>query len=303
MILVQTGLISCWYKNCFRSHLLCSAGKHPVLSINTIVQLNGSNYKKWRTDLDLYLLDQSVDWCLTVAEPVVTNDSTDQEKELHKDWARANRICRLTIMKTLSDTVRGAIPEKALASEYLQSIAEKFTTNDKIEASMLLDKLTSMKFSMNQNMREHLMEMMNIQGQLANLDMRVDEGFFIQLAFKSLPDQHFESLKTTYNAQKDKWNLNELIAVCVQEHERIKKGKEVTVNLVAKPQWKKGKSGNQSKANHHLHKKPENLKKKKGGFKCFFCKREGHMKRDCEAYKTWKAKKGGVPKPEAAKAK
>ncbi|PRQ20776.1 hypothetical protein RchiOBHm_Chr7g0231831 [Rosa chinensis] len=107
-------------------------------------------------------------------------------------------------MKTLSDTVRGAIPEKALASEYLQSIAEKFTTNDKIEASMLLDKLTSMKFSMNQNMREHLMEMMNIQGQLANLDMRVDEGFFIQLAFKSPPDQHFESLKTTYNTQKDK---------------------------------------------------------------------------------------------------
>lgn len=84
----------------------------------------------------------------------------------------------------------------------------------------------------------------------------------------------------------------------------MKKDKEISVNLITKPQWKsakgKGKSFAGSTAISPSLKKNTNWKKK--SFECFFCKREGHMKRDCEKYKNWVAKKG-LHKQEAAKEK
>ncbi|XP_050385321.1 uncharacterized protein LOC126801883 [Argentina anserina] len=215
-----------------------------VLSIGTIVQLNGNNYKKWRADMDLYLLGQSLDWCLKEAEPVLVEDSTAQQKEHKEKWNRANRICILTIKKTLSDIVRGAIADKTHAGEYLKCITDKYQSSDKIESGMLLTKLQSMKFSMNLNIRKHIMQMINISVQLGDLGMSLDDDFMVYQVLHSLPDQ-FDSLQTTYNTQKDKWTLEELIAICVQEHERLKRNKAIDVNLITKPQWKNAKGRNQ----------------------------------------------------------
>ncbi|PRQ56489.1 putative RNA-directed DNA polymerase [Rosa chinensis] len=281
------------------------------ISIHTIIPLSGSNYKKWREDIDLYFINQSVDWVLTVAAPpALTDESSDQDKAYYKDWSRANRICRLTILKTMSDTIKGGIPDKELAGELLQAVAERFTVSEKAETSMLLGKLMTMKYNMNTNIREYIMQMINISNQLAALNMGLDEQVIITLALKSLPNQ-FDNLQTTYNTQKDKWSLNELIAVLVQEDERIRKNKEytATVNLIAKPQWKFGKGKGKvsaSTANTFAASSSKNPKKvvnmKKKSFKCFFCKKEGHMKRNCEAYKNWAVKKG-VHKEQIAKEK
>ena len=81
------------------------------------------------------------------------------------------------------------------------------------------------------------MQMIEIFAKLAELNIPLDDHIVFHMALKSLPAK-FNSLKTTYNTQKDKWTLNELIAVCVQEEERIKKDKEISVNLITKPQGK-----------------------------------------------------------------
>ena len=98
--------------------------------------------------------------------------------------------------------------------------------------------------------------------------------------------------------------MNELIAICVQEEERIKRDSEPVVNLVTKPKFKSGKgkfaaangasSGEGTSGTKALGpKKPWNKKVKKAGtFECFFCKRKGHMKKNCQGFKDWLAKKG-----------
>ncbi|KAK9951497.1 hypothetical protein M0R45_006935 [Rubus argutus] len=79
--------------------------------------------------------------------------------------------------------------------------------------------------------------------------------------------------------------------------------KGVIVNLVSKPQWQKrsgkGKAVSSSDSN-----KPANSGIKKhfhgkgrGKFKCFFCKKEGHMKRECNSFKRWLTKKGKLVFP------
>ncbi|XP_040361404.1 uncharacterized protein LOC121049043 [Rosa chinensis] len=192
----------------------------------------------------------------------------------------------------MTDAIKGGIRQKELASELLQVVAERFIVSDKAEASMLLDKLMTMKYNMSTNLREHIMQMINISSQLAALDMGLDDQVVVNLALKSLPEQ-FDNLHTTYITQKDKWSLNELNAVLVQEDERIRKSNTATVNLVTKPQWKSGKAkGKASTTTARTSKNPKKAVNMKKSFKCFFCKKEGHMKKNCDAYKKWAAKKG-----------
>lgn len=146
------------------------------ISLATIVVLTGSNYKKWRTEIELHLARLNVDYALTEdAPPPLTDQSTDLEKHNYKEWARANRVCKLIAMRTMSDIVKGSIPDSDLAKDYFASIAERFAVSDKAQATMLLDTLTSMRYDQSQNIREYIMKMINISAQLASLEMALDD--------------------------------------------------------------------------------------------------------------------------------
>ena len=59
------------------------------------------------------------------------------------------------------------------------------------------------------------MEMSNIVSKLKALKTELPAKLLIYLVLNSLPPQ-FGQLKLSYNTQKKKWSLNELIAYCVQ---------------------------------------------------------------------------------------
>ena len=153
-------------------------------------------------------------------------------------------------------------------------------------------------------MRAHIMKIINTASKLKDLNMPLGDQFIVHQTLNYLPSQ-FSQLKTTYNAQTDKWNLNELIVVCVQEEDGMSRERGVTVNLVSTPQWQKrpyhgkGKvvsTNDPNKPTTSGVKKPYHGKGK-GKFKCFFCKKDGHMKRDCNSFKKWLKKKGKLVFP------
>ncbi|CAD5184135.1 unnamed protein product [Musa acuminata subsp. malaccensis] len=51
--------------------------------------------------------------------------------------------------------------------------------------------------------------------------MNVDESFLVQFILNSLPSR-FGPFKIHYNTNKDKWDLNELTSMCVQEELRLR---------------------------------------------------------------------------------
>ena len=63
------------------------------------------------------------------------------------------------------------------------------------------------------------MGMSNIASKLRELKLSKD--LLIHLVLISLP-LHFSQFKISYNCQKEKWSLNELISYYVQEEERLK---------------------------------------------------------------------------------
>lgn len=71
-------------------------------------------------------------------------------------------------------------------------------------------------------------------------------------------------MKATYNAQREKWDLNELIFISVQEEDRMRHEKTETMNLVhtsdgKKKSTNKGKSHNASKNSHAAKNAPSQL--------------------------------------------
>ena len=53
------------------------------------------------------------------------------------------------------------------------------------------------------------------------MDMALKDEFLVHLIFVSLPKE-FEAFVVNYNLQLEKWDIEKLIAMCVQEEERLR---------------------------------------------------------------------------------
>ncbi|CAL8989829.1 unnamed protein product [Prunus brigantina] len=144
--------------------------------------------------------------------------------------------------------------------------------------------------------KTHILNMLEIGHKLKALSVSVDETMMVHFAINSLPNV-FRHLKSSYVTQKEIWTITDLISICVQEEQNIRKEKaEEHVNFVreAKP---KAKEIVKNKTTGKKNKKEEDSKGLNPvGLKCFLCRRFGHMKRDCIRYKRWLEKQKGKGK-------
>ena len=140
------------------------------------------------------------------------------------------------------------------------------------------------------------MEMFNLVTRLKVLKLELSEDILVHLVLISLPTQ-FSLFKISYNTQKEKWTLNELIAQCVQEDERLKQEKIESAHLDSTSQGfgtnKKRKRDNKEKQTAIFGTSMQKVQKKQDKeMTCFFCKKVGHMKKACTKYAAWREKKG-----------
>ena len=77
-----------------------------------------------------------------------------------------------------------------------------------------------MKFNDTKGVHEHIMEMRDIVVQLKSLEIEMSESFFIHFILNSLPTE-YGPFNISYNTHKEKWSINELLTMCVQEEGRL----------------------------------------------------------------------------------
>ena len=73
--------------------------------------------------------------------------------------------------------------------------------------------------------------MSNTASKLKPMDLGLKDDFLIHLVFASLPKE-YETFVVNYNMQPDKWDIEKLIAMCVQEEDRLKSSQGDSANLV-----------------------------------------------------------------------
>ena len=106
----------------------------------------------------------------------------------------------------------------------------QFTSSSKADASTLIKKLVNEKYS-GGGIREHILKMSNTTSKLKPMDLELQNEFLIYLVFASL-SKEYETFVVNYNLQLDKWDIEKLIAMCVQEEERLKSSHGDTINHV-----------------------------------------------------------------------
>ena len=135
-----------------------------------------------------------------------------------------------------------------------------------------------------------------MSSKLKTMEMELPEEFIIHLIFTSLP-KDFETFAVNYNSQPEKWGIEKMIAMCVQEEERLKGS---SVNYLSptkkrtyqnpkpqgKPQWNASSSKAHGKApsNDHYQEVDKDT--------CKWCKEKGHYQKDCLAFLKHLCKKG-----------
>ncbi|KAL6329562.1 hypothetical protein AAG906_022139 [Vitis piasezkii] len=161
-----------------------------------------------------------IDLALRMPKPVELNEESTQEDEVY--WAAFEAF--------------GAVTDEVTnASDFLAEIRKRFAKNDKAETSTLLASLISMKY----------------KGKGNALKLELSDDLLVHLVLISLPAQ-FNQFKVSYNCQKDKWTLNELISL------------------------------------HHLKDKG----KRKNKDNKVVASNAGHTKKECTKYVAWRVKKG-----------
>ncbi|RVX12039.1 Retrovirus-related Pol polyprotein from transposon TNT 1-94 [Vitis vinifera] len=231
-----------------------------------------------------------IDLALRMPKPDELNEQSTQEDEVYwGKWERSNRLSLMIMKRGIPEAFRGAVTDEVTnASDFLAEIQKHFAKNDKAKTSTLLASLISMKYKGKGNVREYIMEMSHLASKLKALKLELSDDLLVHLVLISLPAQ-FNQFKVSYNCQKDKWTLNELISFCVQEEERLKQDKTESAHLAStsKDKGKRKNKDNKVAASNGLEQK-----KQKVEVTCFFCNKPGHTKKECTKYAAWRVKKG-----------
>ena len=85
-----------------------------------------------------------------------------------------------------------------------------------------MNALTTMRYDGVQSVREYILKMMDVAGKINALEVPISNTFLVHVIMNSLPE-NYTQLKVYYNGLLEKWDVNELIAICVSEEERMKK--------------------------------------------------------------------------------
>lgn len=81
-------------------------------------------------------------------------------------------------------------------------------------------KFTTLKLTGIKGVYEHIMQMNDIVAQLKKLEVEMSNSFLVHFILNTLPPQ-YGPFKISYNTHEDKWSINELVTLCVQEEGRL----------------------------------------------------------------------------------
>ena len=225
-------------------------------------------------------------------------------------WDISNRKCLMIIKSSIIEGIRGAMPDSEVAKDYFSKIEDQFKGSSKVYASTLIKRLVNDKYDGTGSIREHIMKMSNMAAKLKKMEMEISDGFPIHFIMTSLPAE-FSPFTINYNAMKVKWSIDELMAMCVQEEERLKASRIDHANQVMqskkkryqkfqkqyfKPKSlqfkKKGQSSKEIRQNKGESSSCAEDKANANQDGCHWCGKGGHFKRDCIGYLKWLNKKG-----------
>ncbi|GAV90465.1 UBN2 domain-containing protein [Cephalotus follicularis] len=245
----------------------------------TIEVLTGSNFKKWKEDIEFAMEMVDVDLSLVTDKPVELTD----EKLVYAAWMKSYRICILSMRRSILDHLKSGLPTDCTAKELMTAISERYRVSLNANIGSLLQVLFNMKHDGNGGVKSYVIRMVDYQTKLKALKVDLPDTCIVHQALNTLPPE-FSIIKTKYNSQDESWSINDLISRVVVEEEKLKKEKcQVVLSVVCSNSHKSKKSKTYTNKVAHRttkeHGQSSNMGPNKVSFKkksdhCFFCKKK-----------------------------
>ncbi|GAV57263.1 UBN2 domain-containing protein, partial [Cephalotus follicularis] len=189
----------------------------------TIEVLTGSNFKKWKEDIEFAMEMADVHILLVTDKPgELTITSTNDEKLVHAAWMKSNRICLLSMRRSILDHLKSGLPIDCTAKELMIAISERYRVSSNADIGSLLQVLFNMKYDGYGRVRNYVIRMVDYQTKLKTLKVDLPNTCIVHQALNTLPPE-FSIIKTNYNSQDESWSINDLISRVVAEEEKLKK--------------------------------------------------------------------------------
>ena len=287
---------------------------NPIIALLSKDVLTGDNFSKWKSNLNIVLVSESIRYVLTESRPPVpTANAARTLKEDFERWNSSNNKAKAYMLASMSDALRTKLENKETAVEILDTLQEMFGMQNEQARMEATRKYMNAKMSPGTYVRDHVMMMTNYFTEAELHGATIDEVTQVGIILNSLsPD--FVQFTSNYIMNKLNYGLTQLLNE-LQTFESIsgiakKKGAANVAERASssKAQSKKrkasGSSGTKggqeskskrkssnkdtSKPKEKDSKKPKNAKEQKQSNnskgKCFHCDGEGHWRRNCPAY-------------------
>ncbi|XP_074266376.1 uncharacterized protein LOC141589638 [Silene latifolia] len=152
-------------------------------------------------------------------------------------------------------SIRGYTIKDTKVKDLIKAIDEQFATSDKALASTLIMQFSSLRLTETKGVRDYIMHMRDIAAQLKTLEVTMSDTFLVHFILCILPPK-YAPFKISYNTHKDKWSINEHMAMCVQEEGRLLMEEGEKVNLTFASSSKRQKDHTKDKGKGKISAEP-----------------------------------------------
>ena len=265
-----------------------------VLNFNAFLEKtklkdDGSNYTDWVRNLRIILIAAKKDYVLQA--PLGDAPVLPAEQDVMNAWQqRADdySLVQCGMLYSLEPGLQKRF-ERHGAYEMFEELKMVFQAHARVERYEVSDKFFSCKMEENSSVSEHILRMSGLHNRLSQLGVNLPDDAVIDRILQSLPPS-YKSFVMNYNMQGMEKTIPEVYSMLKSAEGEIRKEHQVLmVNKTTK--FKKGKGKKNFKKDGKgvaAPGKPVTGKKSKNGPKpeteCFYCKGNGHWKRNCPKY-------------------
>ena len=277
----------------------------PTINFNAFLEKeklknNGSNFADWFRNLRIVLTAGNLTYVLDapLGDPPAA-DAPDEVKNVYLARKNQYSIVQCAILYGLESELQKRF-EESDPYDIVEDLKLIFETHAAIESYEASEKFFNCKMEEGSSVSEHVLKMSGHANKLQSLGIVIPNTLGIYRVLQSLPPS-YKNFVMNYNMQNMNKELPELFAMLKSAEVEIKKEHQVLmVNKTTK--FKKGKSKQKGHFKKGGKKVTTPTKKTKAGPKpeteCFYCKGEGHWKRNCPKYladlKNGNIKKKGI---------
>ncbi|XP_027151813.1 uncharacterized protein LOC113751866 [Coffea eugenioides] len=177
----------------------------PFPDVSKIEIFANENLKRWQERVHSLLDIHGVAYAFTECQPFATTDAKTQES-----WQYANKVCRHTILQTLSNELFDVYCSSKEAKAIWEALVTKFTAENVTKQKFVVGKYNQWQMTDDKEMKIQSTEYQMLLEDLKNEDINLPEKFAAGMLIEKLPES-WADYKNKLKHKEKNYTMDELV--------------------------------------------------------------------------------------------